>query len=78
MLRDNLEMLQTKVGENEIKIFLDLLYQTEMNVTIMKLLRVSDITYFTLLYFNIYFNFQINVNVNTTINLEYMYLSKWC
>jgi hypothetical protein len=29
-----------QVGENEIKIFLDLLIKTEMNVTIMKLLRV--------------------------------------
>jgi hypothetical protein len=59
MLKDNLEMLQTKVltrfptkyphlslskvGENEIKIFLDLLNKTEMNVTIMKLLRVRDL-----------------------------------
>ena len=39
MLHDNLQMLQTKVREREIDIFLDLLEESEMNVTLLHLLR---------------------------------------
>lgn len=39
MLHDNLQMLQTKVREREINIFLDLLEESEMNVTLLHLLR---------------------------------------
>jgi hypothetical protein len=40
MLRDNLQMLETKVREREIGIFLHLLQESEMNVTLLNLLRV--------------------------------------
>lgn len=39
MLHDNLQMLQTKVREREIAIFLDLLEESEMNITLLQLLR---------------------------------------
>ena len=39
MLHDNLQMLQTKVRQREIAIFLDLLEESEMNVTLLQLLR---------------------------------------
>jgi hypothetical protein len=41
ILKDNLQMLQTKIRDREIKIFLDQLLGIEMNVTLLNLLRSS-------------------------------------
>jgi hypothetical protein len=41
LLRENLQILQTKVGAEEINIFLDLLEDSPMNVTLLRLLRVD-------------------------------------
>ena len=41
MLKDNLEMLQTKIRDREMNIFLDQLLGIQMNVTLLNLLRSS-------------------------------------
>ena len=41
ILKDNFQMLQTKIREKEMKIFMDLLLSSPMNVTLLNLMRSS-------------------------------------